>query len=1213
VPSQPTLRLTQHPGSAPGRYRVEVAAAIDDRQLSPFSHEFAFEITAQDRADLRWYLEDYLEFPEHPAGLIAARVEQRMAALGDALFHGIFHGSDAAREVWMHVRPRLADARIEVVSGIAEATAIPWELMRDPRNETPLALTAQAFVRSQRGAPTIAMPAQRDAGKVWILLVICRPKGDEDVPFRSVANRLAQGLNVSEDFDLDVLRPPTFEALARTVRAAKDAGKPFHIVHFDGHGTYADPADLAKAGHAVGNLRLDGGATGRHGFLMFEDPENKDNAEYIDGGKIGKLLTDNGVPVLVLNACQSAYAEAAPAPTDMAAAGDGRAELRGFGSLAQEVIDAGTAGVVAMRYSVYVVTAAQFVAELYRGLAGGQSLGEAVTLARKHLAENPEREIAYGKRVLQDWCVPVVYERARIALWPKRSLDKEIELRLDAPAEASPLDKALPAQPDVGFFGRDETLYAIDRAFDRHRIVLLHAFAGAGKTSTAIEFARWYVSTGGIEGAVLFSSFERHLPLARLLDKIGEVFGAALERAGKQWDAITDAAERRRVALWVLSQVPALWIWDNVEPITGFPAGTPSEWTAEEQRELLEFLRALRGTKAKVLLTSRRDERAWLGDLPVRVAVPPMPMRERLLLAGAIVERHGKRLAALPDLRPLLDYTAGNPLTILAAVGQALRDGMATEAALSDYVARLRAGEEAFEDEAAEGRTKSLGASLSYGFARGFGEDERKILALLHLFQGCVDVDALRCMGDEPSEKWCLAAVSGLTRESGTALLDRAAECGLLTALGKGYYRIHPALPWFFRGLFAAHFPVATGEDRLATRAFVEAMGSLGDYYHNTFAEGNSAVFDALRAEEDNLLVAFRLAHFHGWLDRLTSAMQGLRALYDHTGRRMAWRQLVEIATPNFVDPTTQHPLPGREGQWILVSEYRVRIMAQDRQWPEAEQLQQLVVWWQRQRVTPLRALDPTAWTTAQRNDIRSLAVSLHELGEIQREQAIGACADTYRESLAITQQIGDRRAEASCAYNLGRALSNIPELRDLTEAENWYRRSLDLLDHGNNLTRGKCHNSLGSIAQMRFIDALRAGHEPTELLRHLNDAINFYQEGLKLIPDTAPAHRAVACSQLGSLYGDAGEIEIALRYYRQGIRYLESSGDIYAAAQSRFNVSVDLLKEGRVPDALAFAEAALHNFKTYGDRAADKIEKTQNLIALIRDAQAKQANGAPP
>jgi CHAT domain-containing protein len=185
---------------------------------------------------------------------------------------------------------------------------------------------------------------------VRILLVICRPKGGEDVPFRSVAGRLATRLNdaAREAFDLDVLRPPTYEQLATTLRLAKEANRPYHIVHFDGHGVYADPADLASAGTLLTSLKMDGGATGTHGFLMFEDPDSKTRSKFVDGFKLGRLLKDSAVPLLVLNACQSAFAEAAAEP-QQATEQETREEIQAYGSLAQAVVEAGAAGVVAMR------------------------------------------------------------------------------------------------------------------------------------------------------------------------------------------------------------------------------------------------------------------------------------------------------------------------------------------------------------------------------------------------------------------------------------------------------------------------------------------------------------------------------------------------------------------------------------------------------------------------------------------------------------------------------------------------------------------------------------------------------------------------------------------------------------------------------------------------------------------------------------------------
>jgi CHAT domain-containing protein len=158
-----------------------------------------------------------------------------------------------------------------------------------------------------------------------------------------------------EAFQLDVLRPPTYEQLAKTLLLAKEVGRPYHIVHFDGHGVYADPKNLEGAGKILSSLTLKGKATGACGYLVFEDPDSATHSEFVDGFRVGAILRDTGVPILILNACQSAFAEAREEP-DEAPPGATRNEIEAYGSLAQAVMEAGAAGVVAMRYSVYTPT-----------------------------------------------------------------------------------------------------------------------------------------------------------------------------------------------------------------------------------------------------------------------------------------------------------------------------------------------------------------------------------------------------------------------------------------------------------------------------------------------------------------------------------------------------------------------------------------------------------------------------------------------------------------------------------------------------------------------------------------------------------------------------------------------------------------------------------------------------------------------------------------
>jgi hypothetical protein len=563
------LRQTSEGGDA---YRVLLELEANGQRRED-TRQFKFKLEAQDQEDLRWYLEDYLQYPLDPAPKIAARIEARMDEIGAELFGAVLAGTS----VWGEARHDLAETRVEVVTGVQEATAIPWELLRDPDSGVPLALRARAFVRGIHNAAQRPKLPPVAGGPVRVLLAICRPRGGDDVPFRSVARRLVDGLRGNDAVQLTVLRPPTFERLAAVLRDAKAAGEPFHVVHFDGHGVW------------------DG-----HGYLLFENPALEENRELVDGPRLGSLMAEPGVGALMLNACQSAYAT--PPREPVAAPSNVHEETRAFGSLAQEVMDAGAPGVVAMRYSVFVVTAAQFMVDVYERLMHGDTLGEAVSFGRKQLEAQPLRGIGFDPRPLRDWCVPVVFEAAPVRLFTGR----QGGLRLAPPGRGAAIE-GLPPRPDAGFFGRDETLLALDRAFDRQRIVLLHAYAGSGKTTAAAEFARWYSETGGIDGPVLFTSFEQHQPLARVLDQIGQAFGKDLEQAGVNWSARSDA-ERREIALQVLSQIPVLWIWDNVEPVAGFPKGTESKWTPEEQRELADFLRAARETKAKFVLTSRWTE-----------------------------------------------------------------------------------------------------------------------------------------------------------------------------------------------------------------------------------------------------------------------------------------------------------------------------------------------------------------------------------------------------------------------------------------------------------------------------------------------------------------------------------------------------------------------------------------------------------------------------
>ena len=1176
---------------------------------------FGFSLTAQDREDVRWYLEDYLQYPAEPAPQIADRVEGRLAELGAELFAEVFEGSRDTLRLWDAVAGSLADTRVEVDPGVEGEAAVPWELLRDPATDGVLALRARAFVRIQ---PQVARPPALPAGATGtlrVLLVICRPAGRTDVPFRSVASHLVRlSREAREMFQLDVLRPPTFTELTRALGAARAAGSPYHVVHFDGHGAYLD-ATIAATALETSAVGLDRNAfslvspprPGPHGYLVFEDPRGGGNQQLVDGPALANLLVDAGVPVLVLNACRSAHADLVPAPEEAAGLDlDAHRRVRAYGSLAQEVMDAGVAGVVAMRYNVYVMTAARFIGEVYAGLLEGRQLGGAVNAARRQLAANPLRDVGGMPRSLQDWVVPVVFEAAPLALLTASEAPRlEVDLsQAEAGRERAQLDPGLPAGPGAGFFGRDETLLALDRAFDTGRVVLLQAWAGAGKTSTALEFARWYALTGAVSD-VLFTSFAQHLSLPRLVDQVGDRFAPALAAAGVEWAALGED-ERRYYALQVLAQVPVLWVWDNVEPVAGFPADCLSAWTTAEQQELAAFLRELaEGSRCRVLLTSRREERGWLGDLPVRVSLPAMPMLERLELARAVAARQpssSQRFLQVADWRPLLEFAQGNPMTVTILTRQVVREHRTTREQIEAFVAGLRGGAAELTDDPAQGRDASLAASLGYGLSQAFTETERAVLALLALFQGFVGIEVLRSMGNPEIVGSPIPAVAGLNRRAGVALLDRAAEVGLLTESGGGYYAVHPAVPWYLQHLFQEHYgPPGSPPAIAAIRAWTLAISAFGDYYHNEYDAGHRGAIDILRAEEANLLWSFQLARDHSWWDLVMGPIQGLRTLYGQTGRAIEWRRLVTGLAPYLADPVTGGPIPGREQQWALLTEYRVRFVMQAQDWPAAEELQQALIVWHREQATDALAALPGALSYSQRMHIRNLAAAIESLGHILREQERPGCVEQYLEAARLSQRIRDRYQEGVIAFNLGHAYFRVPGMRDLDRAEYWHRRASELRGDDAH-SRAQSAGELGAIAFARYQEAKDARHTKAQLDRHLSNAMDAYQQALALHPSDALDDLAVTRFKLGMIYAEKGEASRALTYFRQAIEYRAGQEDRYNAGLIRLTAAGYLLNAGCRDDAFLYTQAAMRDFETVGPGAAALARLAQQLIGRLQE-----------
>ncbi len=834
-----------------GSFRAEISFDNGQFVRTPATTEFTFSVSAEDQELVRWYWEDFLEYPDRVAQRKAARVERRMQEIGVELFRQIFSPS-AAKLLWTDIQPRLSETRIEILSSqLTPFALLPWELLRDPKTGDILAEGCASFRRKPKTTRVGSYFWSDKQGPLRVLLVMWQPPVNPQAPFRPSARRLLQGLSREgrERVTIDILRPPTFGQLNTVLLEAEAIGHPYHVLQFDGYGTFEDAGrEDASEAHFIRPLQ------GSHGYLVSDNSTWERTKQSLDGISIGELMKESRVPLLVLNACRgSGAAVGENAASETAQKGC----LEAFHSLAADALDQGIAGVLQLPYHLGSAASAQFLLKTYIKLAQGLSLAEAASEHRKWLREQaernprglqflgfdlaekkwqktqPESELTFGWVRREDWLVPVVYEAESFRL-AQPAAEPGAASVSTAAAETSPpvaetgerAGEALPKHDAPWFFGREDILLTIDSLWQRHSVVLLHGDAATGKTETAVEFARWYREVGGVKSTVLYTSFEHYKPLPALLDQLACVFAPVLRKAGQKWESL-DLNQRLELALELLNNIPVLWIWDAVEHLavdTGDAA-----WSEQEREEFVNFLRTAHETQAKFLLVSRHEEKQWLRDLPFRFGIPPLPLRERLQLARAVLEQRGLRLKNVEDWQAVLEFSDGNPLAIRFLVEQALAENLRTRAEIDQFVGRVRASARGTEGGGGLDLAEPLRLTLRYIEQHAFNGGERKLLALMRLFRGCVSAELLAAMGDGDKNRLPelreLKEFEELRSGNGISVLNRAAAVGLLQQHEEGSFATHPALQWFFHEMFEEHYPLSDRPARANQRGSL-ALGS---------------------------------------------------------------------------------------------------------------------------------------------------------------------------------------------------------------------------------------------------------------------------------------------------------------------------------------------------------------------------------------------------
>ena len=208
--------------------------------------------------DLRWYLEKYAVWPSAHFKDRAKRVEDHLSVWGRLLHEAalpLVH-TEGVMRAWARVDDganRRFSVRVDdvleagapeadVASAKEAATLLlgqPWELIRNEERFLFQGASPTRVRRRLRG--TLALKAPLLIPPIRILLVTARPEDDVCgyIDHRASALPLVEATEALGGLvDIRVLRPATLPALRDELDRARDAGTPYHVVHFDGHGGY---------------------------------------------------------------------------------------------------------------------------------------------------------------------------------------------------------------------------------------------------------------------------------------------------------------------------------------------------------------------------------------------------------------------------------------------------------------------------------------------------------------------------------------------------------------------------------------------------------------------------------------------------------------------------------------------------------------------------------------------------------------------------------------------------------------------------------------------------------------------------------------------------------------------------------------------------------------------------------------------------------------
>ena len=358
--------------------------------------------------------------------------EEFVKELGIQLFELLFSG---IKDLFHECLGKSDHVTVILNTKDPELSKLPWELSYDNDSDSDTLLGADPLCSLVRRDQKSDQSFEKIDYPLKVLVITSSPMDlDEKGQYQPDPDELVELMEPLKTLeDEGKVRIDFLERAS--VRCIQDKLKEgYHIVHFVGHGYYNDKT--------------------KKGFLVIEDKNR--NSKKLTDSELALLFGVNPPQLLILTACESA-------------------------PLIQSLLIKKIPAVMAMQYTVLKDIAHEFVERFYSLLVKGDTVSQAVSVARSAVLleegiENP------------GWFTPVLYVRSDNSLTinteskpvkPEKKAVKRIDMSKDLIGAEN-------------FVGRRKDLWLVEKALfeDNLKLVLVTGIGGIGKSALASKFLK---------------------------------------------------------------------------------------------------------------------------------------------------------------------------------------------------------------------------------------------------------------------------------------------------------------------------------------------------------------------------------------------------------------------------------------------------------------------------------------------------------------------------------------------------------------------------------------------------------------------------------------------------------------------------------------------------------------------------------------------------